>query len=127
MNSNQLFYGALGLAGAGAMGVCLVTAGGSGLVFGFLAYMTLGGAAVCIWERSIVRSAFSLMGTFSGVAGLFVLLGSDFPLLRAGQLLRQIAGTSLSAEEKAAVTGGNAARLLGLNLSPQPLAPRASA
>lgn len=90
MNSNQLFYGALGLAGVGGMGVGLATAGGPGLVFGFLAYMTLGGAAVCIWERSIVRSAFSLMGTFSGVAGLFVLLGSDF--LAMAQILIYVGG-----------------------------------
>ena len=32
--------------------------------------MTLGGGLMCVWERSVVRSAFSLMSTFVGVAGL---------------------------------------------------------
>ena len=90
MNSNHLFYAALGLAGAGAMGAGMVSAGGPGLAFGFCAYLTLGGAAICIWERSIVRSAFSLMGTFVGVAGLFVLLGSDF--LAMAQILIYVGG-----------------------------------
>ena len=90
MNSNHLFYAALGLAGACAMGAGMVTAGGPGLAFGFCAYLTLGGAAICIWERSIVRSAFSLMGTFVGVAGLFVLLGSDF--LAMAQILIYVGG-----------------------------------
>jgi NADH:ubiquinone oxidoreductase subunit 6 (subunit J) len=90
VNANHLFYAALGLAGAGAMGAGLVAAGGPGLAFGFFAYLILGGAAVCIWEQSIVRSAFSLMGTFLGVAGLFVLLGSDF--LAMAQILIYVGG-----------------------------------
>ena len=53
---------------------------------------------------------------FSAVAGLVgadrILLGSDFPLLRASRLLRQIEKSSLSEAEKAAVMGGNAAALL---------------
>lgn len=53
-------------------------AGGEGLAFGLFAGLTLGGSLVCIWERNVVRSAFALMGTFGGVAGLFLLLGSDF-------------------------------------------------
>ena len=47
-----------------------------------------------------------------------ILLGSDFPLLRASRLLKQIAESSLSDDEKTAVTGGNAARLLGLTPEP---------
>ncbi len=90
MNLNRVFYGALGLAGAVAMGAGLQSAGGPGLAFGFCAYLILGGAAVCIWERSIVRSAFSLMATFLGVAGLFVLLGSDF--LAMAQILIYVGG-----------------------------------
>ena len=53
---------------------------------------------------------------FSSVAGLVgadrILLGSDFPLLRASRLLRQIERSSLPEAEKAAVIGGNAAALL---------------
>ncbi len=41
-----------------------------------------------------------------------ILLGSDFPLLRCRRLLRQVDRSSLSEAEKAAITGGNAARLL---------------
>ena len=55
-------------------------------------------------------------GVFSAVAGLVgadrILLGSDFPLLRASRLLRQIERSSLSEAEKAAVMGGNAEALL---------------
>lgn len=46
-----------------------------------------------------------------------VLMGSDFPLMRAGRLLRGIEGSSLSREERIAVTGGSAAALLGLGNS----------
>lgn len=53
-------------------------AGGEGLAFGLFAALTLGGSLVCVWERNVVRSAFALLGTFGGVAGLFLLLGSDF-------------------------------------------------
>ena len=43
-----------------------------------------------------------------------VLLGSDFPLLPAKRLLGQIEGSSLSADDKKAITGENAMALLGL-------------
>ncbi len=53
---------------------------------------------------------------FSTVAGLVgankILMGSDFPLLRARRLVRQIEQSTLSDAEKEAVLGGNAARLL---------------
>ena len=53
---------------------------------------------------------------FSAVAGLVgadhILLASDFPLLRASRLLRQIEESSLSDADREAVTGGNAAALL---------------
>ena len=68
------FYASLTLISLGALGWGLATAGGQGLAFALFAVLTLGGSAVCIWERSIVRSAFSLMATFLGVAGIFVLL-----------------------------------------------------
>ena len=55
---------------------------------------------------------------FEAVAGLVgaerILFGSDFPLLPQERVLNQLEGAALSAEEKAAIGGGNAARLLGL-------------
>ena len=55
---------------------------------------------------------------FEAVAGLVgagrILFGSDFPLLPQERVLNQLEEAALSAEEKAAIGGGNAARLLGL-------------
>ncbi len=76
--TQQIFYSALVLASAAALVAGLQHAGGEGLVFALFAVLTLGGSAVCIWERSVVRSAFSLMAVFLGVAGFFLLLGNDF-------------------------------------------------
>ncbi len=76
--TQQIFYAALALVSAGALVAGLQHAGGEGLVFALFAVLTLGGSAVCIWERSVVRSAFSLMAVFLGVAGFFLLLGNDF-------------------------------------------------
>ena len=41
-----------------------------------------------------------------------ILMGSDYPLLRSRRLLEQIEGSPLTKEQKGAVLGGNAARLL---------------
>ena len=41
-----------------------------------------------------------------------VLLGSDFPLMDAGRLLGEVERSGLSAEARAAITGGNGRRLL---------------
>lgn len=78
LNLQRAFYGALALFTLAALGVGLFAAGASGLAFGLFAAMTLGGGLICIWERSVVRSAFALMSTFLGIAGLFVLLEADF-------------------------------------------------
>ncbi len=43
-----------------------------------------------------------------------ILLASDYPLIRPRRLLGELARSGLSAEERAAISGGNAARLLGL-------------
>lgn len=43
-----------------------------------------------------------------------VLFGSDYALLRPRRLLNELAASGLTAEQQAAVRGGNAARLLGL-------------
>ena len=55
---------------------------------------------------------------FSVVASLVgadrILLGSDYPLLRSNRLLAQVRESSLSESDVAAITGGNAARLLEL-------------
>ncbi len=88
--SQGIFYFILTLLVIGLLGWGLKTAGGEGLAFGFFTALTLGGALMCIWERSIVRSAFSLMATFGGVAGLFLLLGHDF--LAVAQILIYVGG-----------------------------------
>ena len=48
------------------------------LVFWFLAALTVLSAAGVAFSSSIVYSAFALMGTLLGAAGLFVLLAADF-------------------------------------------------
>ena len=74
----RIFYGALALLTLAGLGMGLAAAGAPGLAFGLFAALTLGGSLVCVWERSVVRSAFALMATFLGIAGFFVLLESDF-------------------------------------------------
>jgi NADH-quinone oxidoreductase subunit J len=83
----MLVLAALALA---AMGWGLSVAGAEGLAFGLFAFLTVGGSLLCIWERSVVRSAFCLMATFLGTAGLFLLLGSDF--LAVSQILIYVGG-----------------------------------
>ena len=70
----RIFYAAMTVLALGALGLGLIAAGGPGMAFGLFSFLTLGGSLVCIWERSVVRSAFALMATFSGVAGFFLLL-----------------------------------------------------
>src|SRR5262245_9429727 len=48
------------------------------LVFYLVAALTIGSALVVAFSRNIVYSAFSLLGTFMGVAGLYALLAADF-------------------------------------------------
>jgi NADH-quinone oxidoreductase subunit J len=60
------------------------------VVFYVLAFVTVGSAAVVVLARSIIYSAFALLFTFFGVAGLYVLLGADF--LAATQLLIYVGG-----------------------------------
>ena len=60
------------------------------LVFWVFAILTVGSAAVVVSARSLIYSAFALLFTFFGVAGLYVLLGADF--LAAAQLLIYVGG-----------------------------------
>ncbi|HXY42357.1 MAG TPA: NADH-quinone oxidoreductase subunit J [Vicinamibacteria bacterium] len=60
------------------------------LVFWVFALVTVGSAAVVVLSRTLIYSAFALLGTFFGVAGLYVLLGADF--LAAVQLLVYVGG-----------------------------------
>jgi NAD(P)H-quinone oxidoreductase subunit 6 len=48
------------------------------VVFYVIAAVTVVSAAGVAFSRNIVYSAFSLMGAFMGVAGLYVLLAADF-------------------------------------------------
>ncbi len=59
-------------------------------VFWAFAIVTVGSAAVVVLSRTLIYSAFALLFTFFGVAGLYVLLGADF--LAATQLLIYVGG-----------------------------------
>ncbi|MBI2210497.1 MAG: NADH-quinone oxidoreductase subunit J [Deltaproteobacteria bacterium] len=48
------------------------------VVFYLIAAVTVGSAAMVAFSRNIIYSAFSLLGTFAGVAGIYVFLGADF-------------------------------------------------
>jgi NADH-quinone oxidoreductase subunit J len=60
------------------------------VVFYVLAAITVGSAAVVVLARGLIYSAFALLFTFFGVAGLYLLLGADF--LAATQLLIYVGG-----------------------------------
>jgi NADH-quinone oxidoreductase subunit J len=60
------------------------------IVFWVFAIVTVGSAAVVVLSRTLIYSAFSLLFTFFGVAGLYLLLGADF--LAAAQLLVYVGG-----------------------------------
>jgi NADH-quinone oxidoreductase subunit J len=60
------------------------------IVFWFFAVITLGSAAVVVFSRNIIYSAFSLLFTFFGVAGIYVLLSADF--IAVTQLLVYVGG-----------------------------------
>ena len=48
------------------------------LVFYALAALTVGSAVAVTFSRNILRSAFWLLGTLGGAAGLYLTLGADF-------------------------------------------------
>jgi NADH-quinone oxidoreductase subunit J len=86
----RAIYGLLGLLLLAALGWGVARAGAPGAVFGLFAWLVLGGSLLCIWERSVVRSAFCLLATFGGTAGLFGLLGADY--LAMAQVLIYVGG-----------------------------------
>jgi NADH-quinone oxidoreductase subunit J len=60
------------------------------VIFYVFAAVTVVSAGVVVLARSLIYSAFALLFTFFGVAGLYVLLGADF--LAATQLLVYVGG-----------------------------------
>ena len=60
------------------------------IVFYLIATVTVVSATVVVFSRNIVHSAFSLVGTFGGVAGIYVMLGADF--VAAVQVLIYVGG-----------------------------------
>ena len=66
-------------------------------------------ASPFLYEERIYDLAARLVGHEK------ILMASDHPLIRPSRVLGELARSSLSAEERAAVSGGNAARLLGLD------------
>lgn len=59
-------------------------------IFWFFAAVTLASAAVVVFSRNIIHSAFALLFTFFGVAGIYVLLSADF--IAVTQLLVYVGG-----------------------------------
>jgi NADH:ubiquinone oxidoreductase subunit 6 (subunit J) len=60
------------------------------VVFWLLAVLTVSSAAVVVLARSLIYSAFALLFTFMGVAGIYFSLGADF--LATTQLLIYVGG-----------------------------------
>jgi NADH-quinone oxidoreductase subunit J len=60
------------------------------IVFYFFAVITIVSASIVVLSRNIIYSAFSLLFTFFGVAGLYVLLNADF--IAVAQLLIYVGG-----------------------------------
>src|SRR5213592_2508044 len=63
----------------------------SSLLFFVLTGLALGSAGVVAFSKNIIHSALALMGTFLGVAGMYVTLSADF--LGATQVLVYVGGT----------------------------------
>lgn len=47
-------------------------------IFYLLAILTVGSSAIVAFSRNVVHSAFALLGTLIGVAGIYVMLAADF-------------------------------------------------
>lgn len=62
----------------------------SDVIFYLIAAVAVASGFMVAFSRNIVHSAFALMGTFLGVAGLYVTLGADF--MGAVQVLVYVGG-----------------------------------
>lgn len=62
----------------------------SSLVFYTLAFMTVVSAGIVVFSNNLIYSAFSLLFTFFGLAGLYLLLGADF--IAGAQVLIYVGG-----------------------------------
>jgi NADH-quinone oxidoreductase subunit J len=60
------------------------------IIFIFFALVVVGSAAVVVFARNLVHSAFALFFTLLGVAALYAMLGADF--LAAAQILIYVGG-----------------------------------
>jgi NADH-quinone oxidoreductase subunit J len=60
------------------------------ILFYVFAALTVGSAFVVVFSRSVIYAAFSLLFTFMGVAGLYVLLSADF--IAVAQIMVYIGG-----------------------------------
>src|SRR5436853_7938138 len=60
------------------------------VVFYLVALLVVASAAMVAFSRNIIYSAFSLLGTFMGVAGIYIFLGADF--VAAVQVLIYVGG-----------------------------------
>jgi NAD(P)H-quinone oxidoreductase subunit 6 len=56
-----------------------------------LAALTLGSAGIVAFSKNIIHSTLALLGTFMGIAGLYITLSADF--LAATQILVYVGGT----------------------------------
>jgi NADH-quinone oxidoreductase subunit J len=63
----------------------------SAVAFFALAALTLGSAGVVAFSKNIIHSTLALLGTFLGIAGLYITLSADF--LAATQILVYVGGT----------------------------------
>ncbi len=61
------------------------------VAFGVLALLTLGSAGAVAFSSNIIYSTIALLGTFMGIAGMYVQLSADF--LAATQVLVYVGGT----------------------------------
>jgi NADH-quinone oxidoreductase subunit J len=60
------------------------------IIFYFFAVVTIVSAGIVVFSRNIIYSAFALLFTFFGVAGIYVLLNADF--IAVAQLLIYVGG-----------------------------------
>lgn len=60
------------------------------IIFYIFAILTVASAGIVVFSRNIMYSAFSLLFTFSGVAGIYILLNADF--IAITQLLIYVGG-----------------------------------